>query len=81
MAFAASGFKTLVAGGAGQLHHYDGGADAIATIIASGYFNDIYTRLKQGDVIIAISGSLAAVDVLIVSSATGATTVTTVNGT
>ncbi len=58
-------------------------ADAIATVVASGYFNDVTTSLKANDVIIAVTsvGGTIAVDVLVVSSATGAATVTTTNGT
>lgn len=62
-------------------------ADVIGTsagqIASSGYFNAKTKELFQFDVIIAIgnTGSTPTVDVLVVSSATGATTVTTVNGT
>ena len=58
-------------------------ADAIATVIASGYFNLATNELKQGDVIIAVTslGGTMAVDMLVVTSATGAATVTTTNGT
>lgn len=54
-------------------------ADAIGTIVASGYFDDIYAELSQGDMILVASGvgGTEAADVLVVSSATGATTVTT----
>lgn len=58
-------------------------ADAIATVAASGYFNSVTDNLKQFDVIIVVgsTGGTATVDVLIVTSATGAATVTTTNGT
>ena len=58
-------------------------ADVIATVIGSGYFNTFYERFNKGDVIIAVTdtGGTIAVDALVVSSATGATTVTTTNGT
>lgn len=81
MALDATKFNTIHAG-AKQIHHYDS-ADAIATVVASGYFNSITNRLKQFDVIIAVTstGGTAAVDVLVVTSATGAATVTTTNGT
>ena len=77
MAFAASGFKTLIAG-VNQLHHYQS-ADAVATITGSGYFNTITDRLKQFDVILVVgsTGGTPTVDVAIVTSATGAATVTT----
>jgi hypothetical protein len=71
-----------VAGGAKQIHYY-ASTDALATIIASGYFNDATANLRQFDIIIAVgsTGGTATVDVLVVSSATGAATVTTINGT
>lgn len=71
-----------VAGGAKQIHYY-ATADAIATVIASGYFNSATDNLRQFDVILAVTstGGTPAVDVLVVTSATGATTVTTTNGT
>lgn len=58
-------------------------ADAIATVIASGYFNAVTDTLKASDVIVAVTslGGTVAVDVLVVTSATGAATVTTTNGT
>jgi|TARA_B100001245_G_C22754571_1_gene365283 uncharacterized phosphosugar-binding protein len=54
-------------------------ADAIGTITGSGYFNDTTDNLKQFDIVLVISatGGTAAVDVITVSSATGAATVTT----
>lgn len=57
--------------------------DAVATIAASGYFNDATNELKQHDVILAVgsTGGTATVDVLVVTSADGAATVTTTNGT
>lgn len=71
-----------VTGGARQIHWYSS-ADAIATVIGSGYFNDATNDLKQFDIILAVTstGGAAAVDVLVVTSATGAATVTTTNGT
>jgi hypothetical protein len=71
-----------VTGGARQIHWYSS-ADAIATVIGSGYFNDATNDLKQFDIILAVTstGGTAAVDVLVVTSATGAATVTTTNGT
>tara|TARA_Y100001951_G_C11268463_1_gene257135 strand:+ start:666 stop:911 length:246 start_codon:yes stop_codon:yes gene_type:complete len=58
-------------------------ADALATIVASGYFNDATNELKEHDVIISIgsTGGTETVDVLLVTSASGAATVTTHNGT
>ena len=58
-------------------------ADAVGTIAGSGYFNDVTTQLNQDDVIIAVgaTGGTRTVDVLVVTSATAAATVTTTNGT
>lgn len=81
MALVAAAFKTLVAGGAGQLHYYNSAADAPATVAGSGYFNSITNRLKLGDVILSFGTSGTLIDVIVVTSATGAATVTTVNGT
>jgi len=57
--------------------------DAIATIIASGYFNTSTNSLKQNDVILAVgaTGGTRTVDAIVVSSATEAAVVTTINGT
>ena len=53
--------------------------DAVGTIDDSGYFNDVTNELKQYDVIMVVgsTGGTATIDTLIVSSATGAATVTT----
>ena len=74
--------NTSGSGGARQIHWYSS-ADAILTISGSGYFNDATNDLKQHDIILAVgsTGSTPTIDVLVVSSATGAATVTTVNGT
>ena len=76
----ATNFRTMHGGGK-QLHYYSS-TDALATIAASGYFNAVTARLHQGDVIHVGSGAggVAALDTLIVGSATGAAVVTTVTG-
>ena len=81
MAYSASNLRK-VAGGAMSVFLYDS-ADAIGTIVASGYFNSATNELKQNDVIIAVgsTGGTRTVDILVVSSATGAATVTVINGT
>ncbi len=81
MAFNSDNFER-VAGGQRQLWMYDT-ADAIATVAASGYFNEADEIVRQNDVIIVIgsTGGTRTVDLLVVSSATAATTVTTINGT
>jgi len=79
MAFDATAFHTIT-GGATQLHIYKH-TDAVATVAGSGYFNDLANRLKNGDVIIVSDTNVPTIDMLTVTSATGATTVTTLNGT
>jgi hypothetical protein len=71
-----------VAGGARQVWHYTS-ADAVGTIAGSGYFNDVTSNLRQWDTILCVgaTGGTPTVDVLVVTSATGAATVTTTNGT
>lgn len=58
-------------------------ADAVGTVAGSGYFNDATNELKEHDVVICVgaTGGTETVDVLVVTSASGAATVTTTNGT
>lgn len=67
-----------VAGASPGLHIYTS-ADAIGTVTGSGYFNAVTNNLKQHDVILVVSGvgETVNVDVVAVTSATGAATVTT----
>lgn len=69
-----------VAGANPGLWIYTSTADAVAAVAASGYFNNATNELKQNDVIVFVDVG-TGVDVLVVTSATGAATVTTVNGT
>jgi hypothetical protein len=82
MAYADSGMSRIGYAAGNSVFLYKT-ADAIATVIASGYFNSKYAELALGDVILCVSsnGGTIAVDLLVVSSATAATTVTTTNGT
>ena len=57
-----------------QLFSYKSSTDALATIVASGYFNSITAKLRKDDVLF-IAGSDAD-DIYKVTSATGAATVT-----
>jgi hypothetical protein len=77
MAFTATTLQK-VAGADQQLWLYYS-ADTAATATASGYFTTVTDNLKQNDVIImvGVTGGSRTVDVLTVTSATGATTVTT----
>ena len=82
MALTATALKKIGGAGDSNLFMYQS-SDALATVVASGYFNSVTNELKQFDVIIVVcsTGGTATVDVIIVSSATGAATVTTANGT
>ena len=82
MALTSTSLKLVAGGGTGNIFHYET-ADAPGTVAGSGYFNDVTSSLKQFDIIIAVgaTGGTATVDVLVVTSATGASTVTTTNGT
>lgn len=81
MAFDRTKFERI-GGGLRQLFMYSS-ADAIATIIAADYFNTATDDIRQNDVIIAVgsTGGARTVDMLVVTSATGAASVTTTNGT
>lgn len=81
MAYTASDLHKI-GGGVKSLWMYES-ADAVTTIAGSGYFNDATNSLKQDDVVIAVgsTGGTRTVDVLVVTSASGASTVTTTNGT
>lgn len=72
--------KIAEAGGNSVFFYTDG--DAIATIAASGYFDLATENLKENDIILCVgsNASTQTVDICVVSSATGATTVTVVNG-
>lgn len=54
--------------------------DSITEMAASGYFNSFTDVIRQGDVIIAVDPG-TSVDVLTVTSADNAATVTVANGT
>lgn len=60
-----------------QLFIYKAGADTVATVTGSGYFNGVTDQLKNGDVIMVVGNNGASIDNTIVTSATGAATVTT----
>lgn len=66
-----------IAGASPALFIYHAGADTAATVTASGYFNSVTYRLKQGDVIMVVGNTFASIDIAIVTSATDAATVTT----
>ena len=70
--------KIAEAGGNSVFFYIDG--DAIGTITGSDYFNLATNELKKGDIIIVTSGvgGTIAADVIVVNSASGAASVTTV---
>jgi hypothetical protein len=74
--------RKIAEGGINSVWLYVDG-DAISTIVGSGYFNSDYQNLKENDVILVVgaAGGTETVDLCVVSSASGATTVTTTNGT
>jgi len=55
--------------------------DSLATMIGSGYFNSHSELVRNGDIIIIVDTNVPTIDVLTVTSADGASTVTTLNGT
>ena len=55
--------------------------EAIATVIGSGYFNNNSDHFNNGDIILVSDTNVPTIDLITVSSADGAATVTTVNGT
>jgi hypothetical protein len=82
MALTTTALKLVAGAGTGNVFHYET-ADAPGTVAGSGYFNDVTENLKQWDIILVAgtTGGTATVDMLVVTSATAAATVTTTNGT
>ena len=74
--------RKIAEGGINSVWLYVDG-DAVGTIAGSGYFDSVYENLRENDVILCVgaAGGTETVDLLVVTSATGATTVTTTNGT
>lgn len=70
--------KKVAQMGGNSLWFYTDG-DATSSVVGSGYFNSAYAELKQGDLILCSTGigGTPEADLLTVTSATGATTVTT----
>jgi hypothetical protein len=78
MAFVRADFSKVAGAGQQALHLYTT-PDAIATVIASAYFNALKDELQKGDIIIVFgaSGGTPTVDMVGVTSARGVTPVTT----
>jgi hypothetical protein len=55
--------------------------EAIATVAGSGYFNNWTDELRNGDIILVADTNVPTIDMLTVTSADNAATVTTLNGT
>lgn len=81
MAFNKTTFKCIASGASSNVFTYDGGADTIATIAASGYFtpgsgDEVRYTLHQGDLIIAVGATGVSGALLTVTSASGASPAT-----
>jgi hypothetical protein len=74
MAFANTGFATVAAskrGNAPSIYTYSS-TDAIATVRASGYFNDLSDTLAVGDIIFVYDSSTPTMHIcLVLSNASG----------
>lgn len=79
MAFASSAMQRISNSGANSVYQYTTN-DTVLTVVASGYFSSFTADLKQGDQIICSADLDGTPDLALVmiSSATGASTVTTV---
>jgi len=77
MALDRAKFQRIGGGSVQQLHLYNSAADNAATVTGSGYFNALTDQLRQNDVIIVVGTAGSTVDLVIVTSATGAAVVTT----
>ena len=82
MALDATNLKKIAGAGSQNLFIYKS-TDAPATVAGSGYFNSVTDNLKQFDIILVVgtTGGTATGDLIFVTSATGAATVTCTNGT
>tara|TARA_R100000231_G_C5323271_1_gene164055 strand:+ start:239 stop:487 length:249 start_codon:yes stop_codon:yes gene_type:complete len=82
MALIKANFKKISGAGDQNLWLYHS-TEAVGTIAGSGYFNDMTNGLMQNDIILVVgaTGGTRTVDMLVVTSASRATTVTTTNGT
>lgn len=74
--------KKIAQGGAGNNIWFYSDDDTITAIATSGYFNSAYKEVRENDVILCVgsNGGSQTVDILVVTSTTGATTVTVTNG-
>lgn len=82
MAFEASKFGRVTSSANSNqpvVWSYNAGADSNATVAGSGYFNAANTSgyLKAGDIILAVTGSNAKMEVLVVSGVSPVTTILT----
>jgi len=70
-----------IQGGTVTLWLYKSVTDTVATMVTSGYFDPVAELVRNGDIIIMVDTNVPTIDVVLVSSADGASTVTVVNGT
>lgn len=76
MAFVRKNLERL-AGGIRKLYVYDAGADAIGAVTAADYFGAVRDELDAKDVIVVLGANLTTIDLVFVTSARGAASVTT----
>ncbi len=70
-----------IQGGTVTLWLYKSVTDSLATMIASGYFDPVAELVRNGDIIIICDTNVPTIDMVTVTSADGASTVTVLNGT
>lgn len=64
--------------GSKQLFHYDAAADAVATVVADGYFNSARALLRVDDIIHVVAATGVAFRVLRVAAVPATGNITTV---
>lgn len=79
MALIEANLKCVASSNAIRVFTYTHPTDAIAAMVASGYFNDATDELRQADVIMAVGATdtTPALTTVTITSATAAATVTT----
>jgi len=78
-AFSAANFNRIHGGTVGLFLYKS--ADALATMVASAYFDTQVDKLRNGDIIIIVDTNVPTIDVLTVTSADNVKPVTVLNGT
>ena len=80
MAFSATTIPLIAHGNNKKLYFYSSSADAMSTILGSGYFNSFYEQLDVGDVIICQDSANLVSLARITASSSTAVTVSYVTG-